>query len=667
MAQTTEIPRGTRPAEYKDDVDADLRRETGRWRMWRARIDRAAGKLGIKGRSEAAKEGDRYLHGTKEVKASQQLIYLRYLLPLLEEAHRRTLPRIPSTTVEPRSEAADTPVTPPEIDPVSGEMLTAGGPTWAELCRELVDLCLASPYSGVGKAVDEAQWDDDKGGIAFFKTIWRVEFDENTPTLVEDQNRLGLQVERATQENAEPGTAKIAEDDVDYVHLAVHGEAYNAASQELLIPPEIDALREHMQEHRARMLVIRRERPLLLRVPWHKFVYDADVPWEERRWEAEERSVRIQELIDSKYKNINSTNLPAEERPGDQDGEIPYEDKTARIFDIHDRHNGKRLIISAAQGQQEGVFLHDGAWPYQGIDIYQPFVTRPCDPGQLHGEATVQVCIPILERLASLDFHIARHVEAHSDYKMGGPAIADSPEIKSGLKNPNQRFIFKGPPEAWAMMKEIKPPPIPPANLEEWGRLMSELRRVVGVDAQDTGASHPHQISATESFERGEAKQDKRTDKQKKMGEFLARVSKNFLMLYKRFGTIALMVRILGPEGAVFQQVMPAEIPDELDIFLDIGAESDVGREQQMIAWEKYVNFIMTSQIPTDVQKLSEAYGRRLGIPHPEQFRLELPEGPQNVQNAPGGSQGKQGAGTLQFPTGNRPYTPPGAEQTATA
>jgi len=594
--------RGNRPAEYHTSIDEDKKREAGQVKMWRMRVLRASGKLNISSRVADSKRGDEYLDGTKEDKTRRR-IYLRYLPSLLEELHRKTLPAIPVPRVEARSPAASLPA-------VTAEGLP--GPSLADMSRSLMDLCFNSPYSDVSQVCEQLQWDDDRAGIAIAKTVWYTETEDADPRVIEDENRLGLEVEAAQAENMEPMRAHVTEADADYVHIGVHQPHLDALPWEAPGRMELEA---HIREHQARMVIIKRERPRLERVPWWKFVYDPDVSWDKRGWECEERSVRIQELIDEGYRNINPHNLPPERTEGA--AKVGYEECTARIFEIHDRRTGRKLVIPADATASEGLFLYQGEWLYGGIDIYQRFISRTREAERHYGFRTIEMAAPILDELAQVDADIRRHVESHADYKLGLPPNTPA-KVKAQLKNPDARF-FDVTPEMQKMW-EYAPPPIPETLQNQHDRLWNGLRRVIMVGAEETQAEHAHAVTATESSHRTEVYEGKKENRQERMGKFLANVARNFLALYRQFGSQAVLVRVIGPAGPEYPRLVPADIPDDLDVYLDIAGESDTAKAQKLVFIAGFAAWLATVPIPVDWQKLAERYARRGGIQHPEEF-----------------------------------------------
>ena len=351
--------------------------------------------------------------------------------------------------------------------------------------------------------------------------------------------------------------------------------------------------------------------------------------------------MRIKELIDMGCKNVNPHNVPIEskEREG---GEVPFEDRTATVYEIHDIDNDEWLIISKS-GPRDGQFLWKQPWPYKGVDIYRPLVFRHRGDDGVHGAATIDMCLGVIERLAHIDYQIDRHVREHADYKLGGPGSANDPKIKAGLKNPEQRFVFAGSPESWQSMKEIKPPPIPDTLLAQWQRLFMQLRHIIGSDVQDTGAPNPHQISATESAHRGGAREERKADRQEIMGEFLAWVARNFLLLYKKFATQSVLVRVMGEMGPQYKQINPADVPGDIDIYLDIQGEAQDAKAERTQAAMIYRDWRvqMAAILPTNWVALDHWFARELGIRHSESFDGKEPMPlPMGQEEEPGGMPG---------------------------
>jgi len=631
MAEDKRDIQGNKPGEYQVSHPL-LRQERDQARHWKARFKRAFVQLDMPKRLDKAETGDQYLEGTKTVKKSDKFVYYNYLLPLLEDGHRASLPDTPEPRVEARHERAE---------------------AFEDHAQQILSLVLGSDYSGALAALRELQWDDDRSGIGIVATEWEVDYTPATPAETTDPGQQAIEVERATAENADIARAQVAEADIDFIHIGVHRELLDQL--EASGDPAYWQVQQHVEEHEARMLEVKRERVHLRRVPWYMFLYDTDVPWEKRGWEAEQRSERIIDLLNRGWKNINPENLTPEVR--DFETDLAWEDCTAKVWHIHDRLTGRYLAMPA-DGPEDPLFLFQGPWPYKNVDTYQRLVLRPWKAERGYGMPTVQICLPLLDRLAHIDFHINRHVETHADYKLGGPAVADEDKIKAGLNNPNQRFVFAGPPEAWAMMKEMKPPPIPDSLLQQWDRAMGGLRHVVGADLQDTGAPMPHQISATESRNRGESRDTRADDKQRTMAHFLAGVAKNTLALYRQFGSQALMIRLTGEPG--YYPLNPADIPEELEVLMDVLALTDAARAQKAQEADQYVQFLASTPLPVDWAKVNQWYAAQRGVRRPEQFILSTVQAPGNaepgMENAaagPGVGGGQGGGGNvIQFPPG---------------
>lgn len=642
---------GNRPEEFKESIDFELRQEKIQVRVWRARIRRSGVLLNIPERVMEADKGDRYFTGQTHItgtKARQPRdrrgrqgkrdIYIRYLLSLIRAMFRRTLPAVPAPRVEARNELADQPVTPPDFirgpdgEPIlddDGQPTPAPpGPTWSDIVRQLVDLTFNSAFSNVPAGAREAQWDDARYGVGFVKTVWHITNDPAEPRIEQDDNRVALEVDHVQEENDSPLEARISDSDIDYVHLEIHRPLLEQLRLAPLASPSFVAMRDHVEQHQARLVKIRRERPQLKRVPAYKFVYDTDVEWDERAWECEERSVRIADMIKWGWRNINEQNIVAEVKEGEGNS-TPFIDRTAVVYDIHDRTTGERRVISA-KGPEEGRYLHKGPWPYGSLDIYIPLVFIDFKPEQTHGIAIIEAATDILVELADVDFSIRRHRETHANYKILGPKGAGSDDVKAGLNNPDQRFVDV-PVEWLAGFKEYAPPPIPSTLLDDRARLISELRRLLSIDAQDTGAANPHAVSATESFNRAEAKDETDNDRQTIMGEFLSKVAKNFIVLYREFATMDISVKVMGQEGPVWQKIRAQDIPEDLDIYLDITGETEASKALMVTAWTQFIEFLKTTPVPIKWEKVKNVFGRRLGIRHPEDFRADGPEGPEHI------------------------------------
>ncbi len=596
---------GRREREYKVDWEDEPSRSQKRTvKFLRDRISRAFDRLDLGVRGKDRDEAYRYILGQKTHQGKK--VYLNYLLPILEERHRQTIPRIPTPDLEGRSEESE---------------------LVAEKCENLLDSLFTSPSTNISTILEELQWDDDtfQNGIA--KIVWDLTYDKPNDLATLDSDLLAIQVERALSENDDPLSASITESDNDAAHLPVHEDGLSEVSGQ-----ELTALRDHIQEHEGRAIVVKKEMPRLERVPSGRFAYDPDVPWIERKWEAELRSVLVRDLFKAGYKNVNKENVPPEMLP--EEGRVRYADLTARVWYLHDRREEK-LYVFSADGPDEGYLLHQGPWPYDGpenIEVYYSYVTRPALPGFANGVATALAALPIIEELAIVDYKIQRHVDMHGDYKMLFPKGAASSAAKAALKDPNARSVELAP-ESLAGMKEYKPPPIPDTLLAQSQRLLDGLRAIAGVDLQDTGQPNPHQISATESASRSIKGENRKAGRQRTMGNLLAWISLTYLALFRKFGTQGIIVRAVRPEGTRYEPLNPEDIPADLEVFIDVEGESEIGRADKIAAFRGFAEFIMQSQEPVNTRKLAEDYGKLAGIKRPEKYRiLQEPVGPQNIQ-----------------------------------
>ena len=521
-----------------------------------------------------------------------------YLFPILEDLHRRTVPAIPAPRVEERNES------------IQG---------FSDRAREIVAYSFHTPTTRVKQTIDEIQWDEDRMGQGVLKTVWYQRYDIAEPARVTAPELMEPEIQRAMEENADPLTARITDDDIHEIHERVHGDEL---AQMLPEDPRSDSLGIHQQAHAAEMVAVSRAHPKLVRVPVEKYLYDNDVPWEDRAWEAELVSERVRDMLSRNWRNINETNLPPEHKQ--HEAEFNYEDMTAQTWRIHDRLNGKYIVIPE-NGRKDGVSLHKGDWPYGNIDIYIPVVFHPWSGDQLDGAPLVSLCLPILNELAEVDFHMTRHVQRHADYKALFPKGTLTDVDKSRLSDP-EKAIVELSPQAILGMQESKPPPLPVGNLQHHKELMTKLRRLVGADVQDEGGEHAQRITATESGRRAESADARLDERQERMGAVLAQVARNFLSLYKKFATKDIMVRTVGPEGALYLQVDPSDIPEDLDLFIDLRGESEDAKSVAVQATKEFIDTAAALGYPLDVMKIVEYFGRRAGIQRPEQFRMDFQE-----------------------------------------
>ena len=573
---------------------------------WRTKINKARSLLELHSRAEEADKGDKYLNGTMDGTRGHK-IYVNHGLPMLEELSRETLPAIPEPVVEAYTEA---------------------GEIYEGAAKAILSVAMSNDR--LRRVLKQLQWDDYRSGMAVCKTDWLVEYVNNegndSSASVEQQ---ALEVEHAEAENVDILSAGIAESDVDSIHIAIHQQL---EALDALDATSSAALTVHIEDHEARAAVIKRECPVLRRVPWTRFVWDCEVDWSKRGWEAERKTEKIQDMLDWGWKNINVENISENtQRGGDDD--IAY--KSADVWHVHDRMTNRYIVVSA-DGPSNGLPLFESTWIYGNIDVYLPIITREWKAEQPWGASTVSMMLPILDRLAEINFHIDRHVRTHADYKVIKPEGAGGSKFKSGMNNPDQRFVDASP-EVIAGWREYKPPPIPAPLLEQQHKLMDALKDIIGLSAQDTGSAFPHRISATESSERGETRDKRADDRQGIFAELLSRIAHNYLGLYRKFGTQKVSVRQISPEGASYEAVEPASLPAELLTSLDVKGETNSGRALRVQQAFQYVEFLKGSEMSVDWNDLNMTIGRLCGFKNPSRFILdELPQDTENVQASQG-------------------------------
>jgi hypothetical protein len=600
---------GNRIDEYKT-LAAKQTNDREKVTVWLERIKRAQALLRLAERAAIAEKIKEYMvgkapeyHGGKTL----QKFYQPYLYPILKDAFSRTVQAIPAPAVEADDETTD---------------------AFADRARSVLAVAFRDRRVNIRNACTDALWGDASWGAAFFKVTWRLSYTDAQPEHVTDEEIVSLQVTDAQMENADPQSAMLADADIHAIHMKVHAQHLDTMLPE---DPMYGVLSAHMQAHRAESLQILHEHPYVEVLRADRYVYDPDKPWHERDWEAELRSRRISTLRDMGMKNLNPENLPPEEKPGEQ-REVPYEDMTALVWEIHDRRTGQWFIIPAKT--HDGLFLHKGEWPWKGqrgdIDIYVPFVAQPWQMGttQLDGIPVAALCMHVLDQLAVIDAAIARHVEEHLDYKWFVPQ-GFSKELKRDLNDPNKKFIEVGP-EAMAGMKEYAPPPIPAPLLEARELHLQMLRNLTGGDPQDTGGDHSHQISATESARRSDMADQRIVDKQESLGDCLGEVAKIILALTKAFKVKAIATRTVGAAGTTFETVDPSDLPSDIDVTVDLRAETESARAMEYAAVKDWGEFALAMQYPLmGNSEFVEYAGRKAGIRRPERFReaMAMPMG----------------------------------------
>jgi hypothetical protein len=590
------------------DTDLDPKSDLARVRMINRRIKRGAERLGLDVRRDKAVEGECYLSpdirvvdeekAKKEPKPGTGRAYMPYLLPILEDAAERTIPGLPTPTIEDRNQVVQ---------------------DFADRARQIIDYAFSAPACQVRQSMEDGLWEDARWGVGIVKTTWRTKLEDAEPQRTTDENAIASEVAHAQTENDMPMDARITDGDLHHVHIQEHGKGLmNLAPDD----PDWDLLDAHIRAHSAEMVAISREWPQadVLRTEW--YVYDDEVPWPRRGWEAEKRSHKIKTMFKLGYKNLNPVNLPPEVKPGDPP--MAWEDMTAQVWEYHDRDTGDFWVIPV-NGSEDGLPLFKGTWEWGPLDIYIPLVTRPFTSSsrQMYGKSTVSMCIPILERLAMLDYYTDRHIWDHPNYTMFVPT-GTSKDIKRDMNDPHKRFV-EVPPEGLVGMKEFKPPSLPDANLQQREMLFDDLRKITGGDPQDTGEAHPHSITAHESARRASSADNRTRKNQRQVGDVLEAVAKNFLGLYKQFATKSLMVRTVGPEGVQFLTVDPSDLPDEMDLYIDMVNEGDDARANRYATMADWGDKAMALGYPLDGVEFAESMARVAGMPRPDRYRSEMP------------------------------------------
>lgn len=611
-----------REQEYKKDALPE-KTTANRVDMWRRRIEDATKHLMIPERMNWAHEADMFLSGGKEVPAKggagkTHRVYINYSLPLHEELHRSSIPSMPNPVVEARTKASFA------SERVTQQFLNY---QFDKLADIIIDV------------IDSGQWDDSKMGAAVFRADWNLQSVEADPTSDISQENIDVQTARATAENmgrdavGNPADPVIATSDLDIIHLQLHEQFLPSMDPASAAYAEMG---QHIQEHRARLTEVVEEGVRFERVAGHKYIYDDSAGWEKRGWECEIKSVRVKFLIENGYKNVNPRNAP----PEDASSTIAYEDKTVRIGEIHDRLNRKEYVIPMdGQGVE---FLMERPWRYGNLDIYKLVKFHPYSPDQSWGMASMQSMIPILIELAKVDYYAQRHVANHPTPKVLVPKGPGSSNIKKGLKDTSQ-MIIEVTQEQAAGINIFNPPALPVANDKWRNDLINGLRRVIGLDAQDTGQANPHAVSATESYARSQAGVGRIEDRQKVIVSVLSWLAKMILSLYKNYADKAVEVKINAGRGPEWALIEPRDLPLDVDVSFNIEAVTDKARAENITRVDRVNTFLRTSQIPIDQDRLNVWTLRELGVKRPEQFRIAGEPGPENVEGV-SGSPGIEGS-----------------------
>ena len=639
--------RGTKLLAYRNETDEGENAATGEVAevaRWKARIRRAKKVLHIEQRLAAARLGDKYLINEQHVRPSKdadtptEKAYMPYLLPMLQDSHRRTLPTLPIPDVEATDEI---------------------GEYYADMARELVRKNFRHRLSNAMRALRDLQWDDDRHGGGVMKAVWRMKYDLSQPAIVTEPELLLIAQEAAEAENADPLGARLTDSDMHGVHAEVHTQAM------MVLDPETDeyrALVEHNRQHMAEQVEVRQEWVRYERVAIDKFLYDPDVSWDERGWEAELVSMRILDMSEMGWKNLNPENLPPEVKPGEEEGDRSWQDMTALTWHIHDRRTGELLIVPQGD-RDEGLFLARMDWPYEEIDIYRTLAFNDWQPDQEDGLPLIPLCIPILDNLADIDDKIRLHRKKHVGRKTIFPKGTLSKPDKAMLNDPAQSYGELAM-DALAQTAEIGTDPIPATLLQDWERNMGMLRKLVGADNQDEGAPNPHAITAQESMRRGESADSRRDERQERLGGLIEWMGENTVREYAKFATKSLMLRLVGAAGlqpqmpaqpgaapgaasgpptsateatepapmmptgpsVEYEPLDPSNLPATMEYHVDLASESETIKAVNFEMASRWADGAMAMGYPLDPVKWCEFWARLGNIHYPERFRMDTPE-----------------------------------------
>ncbi len=92
----------------------------------------------------------------------------------------------------------------------------------------------------------------------------------------------------------------------------------------------------------------------------------------------------------------------------------------------------------------------------------------------------------------------------------------------------------------------------------------------------------------------------------------------------KKFATKNVLVRILGPNGADYQTINPTEIPAEIEVYLDVQSVTEESKAQKMALADKYIAFLMQSELRVNWQEMNTYYAEITDVRHPERFVIEF-------------------------------------------
>lgn len=595
--------RGTKRGGYTDDIDKDIKPDSdlALHRRCHRRIVRAQKRLSLERRHADAVAVDQYLNPNTEnrhrkSRGNIEFRYMPYLLPIMEDAAGRAVPGLPTPSVEDRNEQ------------VFG---------FTDKIRALVSYVFAAPQCGAYDALLDGFWEDYRWGMAVLKTTWRNELRQRPRSRVTDDDHIAQEAAKAQEENQDILSARISDSDDHELHIQIHASLAEQMDPE---SPDSDYLAIHIRAHNAEMVAITREWPTVEVLRTQDYVYDTDVAWNRRTWEAELRSVRIKTLFALNYKNLNVQNLPWEDKPDEM--HQSWEDMTVQVWEFHDITNNM-LYVLPVNKQEDGLPLYKGPWEWGDIDVYIPIVTRPYKSrkNRTHGIATAVLCMPILERLADIDFAIDRHIAEHSNYKDFVPD-GSKDQIKRDLNDPNTRFVEVSREFLAIGPKPYAPPPLPDPVLEQHEREVQKLRKITGSDPQDTGEDHASAITATESMHRS-ASADRRTKQNRKsLGVAAAHIARNFIALYKMFATQNISLRVVTELGPDYISLDPSDIPDNIDLYIDLAGESDDAKAMEYQVSREAMEFATQMGYPLNVTEGVEYVMRRANIRRPERFRM---------------------------------------------
>jgi len=617
----------TPTTKYKAAAAFQISTEVGRAQLWHQRIRRARKMLELDERKDQHKATIKFIDGSHGLTASGDYVYLNEALPALEDVIFGTVPKIPNVTVEARQL---------EQEPL------------ADRVAALVDATLNSDLVRAYEALLAIEWDDISYGIGIGRMGWQEERREWNYRPTTDEEYLASHIAKAEEENENPATATVADNDDHGVHIQVH-ETRLSEADERLTAFDDEVLRKHVNVHWAEFGMRQWAYPVLHRVDPMRFVYDPDAQeWEDRRWEAElcdEFVYDLQHLPGIKH--LNKENCPPLDEfdvPEDdlrEAEEFDWESQKVKVWKIHDRVNNRYIILPASEGAETKPILEED-WPFGAMEIYNIIVHRPRND-TIHGYSALRLVAPILGELARTNAVIRRHNRRAAKYKMFLAGTLDKQALKKfNSENPVESM----PPEALANHVEFKPPSLPKEVLEYREMLLAEMRRLLGSDVMQQGGDTPHAITASEAQLRGGYHATRLKRRRLTVSRFLTWVATNIVFMYRDFSEGELGVRVVGSRGAEIQHLDPSAIPDDLVVKLDIENVSEEKRNRDMFAAQTFAE--MAAKIAPggyDPFALLVLLGEQMGISNPEKIFVapEEPGGPAataspqrpSIQNAP--------------------------------